>query len=351
MKKILFIALAAILALSVGLVGCGGTEGEGEGETVWNYTITLHMHSTAMIYTSLFKSVYQPWIWEVGNDTGPDGGKFVFNVTFGEGLYTPETSLDAISAGTADLGQISGDVFDLGGIGYLPWFFPNMSSTAYSTHILLTENWDAQGELDDIKVLITSPLQPNQWFGNVNVTELANFTTPVQLDVRAETAEVPTIEALGANAIPGISTGDLANALNLSTVDGCFFTYSGALAFGIKDVTSYTTEVNLYPRLYILGMNKAIYDALPADAKTLLDSHCTPTISAGYARAHELAQTGAKMGVGLSRIYVLPTPELNNWKAACANVSSDWATEMDGLGYNGTGILDRALELISATPL
>jgi TRAP-type C4-dicarboxylate transport system substrate-binding protein len=321
----------------------------------WDYTIELSLHCTAPPQASLWQYVYQPWVAEVENATGPDGGRFKFDVTFGSEPWDEPDGLVAVGSDISDVGQLSGDTFHLGSIDYLPFFFPNMASCAYATHILLqseVEDWDALGELDDVKTLLASPIQPAQWLGNVPVTTLADLAG---VRVGCEAGDVPTIEALGATPIE-IVTSELADALESGFVDGCFMTYfGGAFAWGLLDVTQYNTEVNLFPMwFFALAMNRAVYEGLHPDARALLDTFCRAEKSAEYAKAHEAAQAGAKSYIndyrashGQSPIYVLPEEELDNWKAACASVYTDWVDYMDTLTFDGQGIYDRALELIA----
>jgi TRAP-type C4-dicarboxylate transport system substrate-binding protein len=424
LKKILFISLAVVLALSVGLVGCSGgaidydliiadttggsvtpaagTHSYAQGEEIqlkavadeyykfvnwtgdtadiadpnaattkitmngdcsvtanfellpWTSTIELAFHCTIPTSASVWTYVYAPWAGNVSADSGPDGGKIKFNFTYGSAPYTAEDSLTAISNKVVDLGQLSGDTFSLGSIGYLPFVFPNMKSAAYATHKLYqTEiaNWDPLGELDNVRVLITSPLQPAQWWGNLNVTKLSDLAG---VDVRCEDAEVPTIEALGANPIV-LDTADLYSNLDTGTVQGCFFTYSGgAFSFALKDVCSYVSEVNLLPRVYMLAMNKEVYDGLHPDARALLDKYSTAEWSANLAVKHEAAQAGAKgyiQNVPPKRpIYIIPPAEIANWKTATAGVAPAWVAHMTSLGFEGQALYDRLLQLIAATP-
>jgi uncharacterized repeat protein (TIGR02543 family) len=290
LKKLLFISLAVVLALSIGLAGCGPTttvtydltiasttggstspaagthpyddgaevnltatpasgyvfvNWTGDTDTVadvndatttitmdddysitanfaleaWDDVIELTFHCTASTTGSIWVEVYQPWIQAVGNATGPDGGKFEFTVTFGDSPFTSEDSLTALSDGIVDIGQLNTDNFNLGAVGYLPFFY-SMESAAYALHIFYQENWDVLGETDDIHFLLASPLQPAQWWGTVPVNTLADLAG---LDVRAEGAEVPVVEALGANAIE-LGTPDIYSALDTGLVDGCFCT-------------------------------------------------------------------------------------------------------------------------------
>lgn len=419
MKKLLFISLVAILALSVGLVGCSaptqytltvasGTGGSvfpaagdhtystgqvvdikatpGEGynfvkwtgdvSTVanvnaattkitmdgdcsikanfeaqpWDSTITLECHFTVPnAQTSVAAKVYLPWITELEAINGTNGGHFKVNVTYGDTPYDATTGLWALSTGVVDMGQLSGDNFKLGGIGYLPFFFPSITSAAYTYQKLLRDEantWDVLGELDDVKVLIASPLWGDQFFGNFNATTLAAF---VDKKMRAEAAETDTIRAL--KAIPvTIPTSDVANALSLHTVDGLFFTYS-AWNFGVHTATSYCTEVNLKFRPYMLAMNKAVYEGLPSEARAALDSICTPAKAVAYATAH-LASQGFSKGkiTALHPIDYLSTAELANWKAATSGVATTWVTYMNGLGFQGAAILARAQALMTEQP-
>jgi uncharacterized repeat protein (TIGR02543 family) len=421
LKKLLFISLAVILALSVGLIGCdgggavsydltiaattggsttpaAGTDTYDEGEVVdltatpddgyvfvnwtgdvdtvadvndatttitmdddysitanfaeeaWDYVISLDFHCTAGSTSSLWEYVHEPWIQAVQNAAGPDGGKFEFTVTFGETPYGPEDSLTALSDGVVDVGQLSTDTFNLGAIGYLPFIF-SMSSAAYATHSIYEEDWDVLGELDDVKMLLATPLQPAQWWGNVDVQTLADLDG---LDVRAEGKEVPIIDALGATP-QEYGTMEIFSQLDTGAIDGCFFTYSGGMFWlHLNEVTTSTSEVNMVLPRYMLAMNKAKYESLHPDARALLDSFCTADDSVQYAQAHEAAQAGAKgaingyrAGHGQSPIYVIPAAELENWEAACESVFDDFVTELDDLDFDGQGILDRVYELIA----
>jgi len=352
LKKLLFIVLATVLALSVGLVGCAG-EGEGEGEAVWNYTIALDMHATITQFASVCQEVYKPWVDAVHALVGPDGGKFNITVTYGDAPFDAGASLVALTAGTVDIAQVSPDTFWLGGIGYMPFLSPSMEATAYATYKLWTEDngkWDKNGQLDGVKVLITSPLWGAQYWGHtVNVTQLANFTG---LDIRAEGAEATTIMALNASPIY-LGTSDLGTALETNIVQGCFYTYTGWKGFsGVGPNTDYTTELNLFYRPYMLAMNLASYNALPAAAKTALDSVCGWNVSVQYATAHKAveaedrAMTESNNDTGRG-IYV-PTPgEMAEMETACANVSSDWEFYLvDTLGFDA-GIVARFEALIA----
>jgi TRAP-type C4-dicarboxylate transport system substrate-binding protein len=434
LKKLFFIVLAAVLALSVALVGCGSvaeytlTTSSSDGGSVlpaagkhtysagqvidlvatpasdayefvnwtgdvdavanvnsattkitmngdysikanfqslpWDSTITLTFHGTISERASIVEFVFKPWIEQVKALTGSQGGKFDVIETYGDAPFDATASLSAISAGTVDMGQLSGDTFHLGGIGFLPFLFPDMETAAYVTYNLFTEGngkWDANGQLSDVKILLSTPLWGMQWWGNVDV-RVPDDVAGVK--VRSEANEGLALLALGALPV-NLGTSDLGASLQTGIVEGCFFTYSGISGFsGVGPNTDYTTELNIYYRSYSLAMNRDVYEGLPAEARQALDSISGETASVTYAAAHKAGEADAKAETitgpmfpppahpEWGRVPYEPTPaELQLWHDATADVADEWATYMtDTLGFDGAGILARAEELISQAP-
>lgn len=422
MKKLLFISLAVILALSVGLVGCtggastytltiavsgNGTTGPAAGTYTYdpgtvvnltatadvdnyfqkwsgdvgtvadvtgntttitmngNYDVTanflgpwtteidLTFHCTANSQASIWTKVQLPWIFAVQNITGSHGGTIRFtNITFGESPYAPEDSLTALGADVVDVGQLSSDTFHLGTIGYVPGVF-NMTQEAYALATVFATDevntWDVLGELDKVKVLLATPLWPNQWFGDFNLTQLSDLSGE---KVRAEGGEVDTVEAL--DAIPvEIGTGDIANALTLHLIEGCFFTWSAATFGGIADASAYCTQLDFFPRPYFLAMNRAKYENLHPEARALLDALCEVSDSESYALSHFNGQ-GFLRGQCQSKvdngIYIMPGAQRDEILAACSGIGPAWVAKMNGFGFDGDGFFDRVEDLVAAAP-
>jgi len=338
---------------------------------VWDFTIALNCHLTVPNeMTSLAQYVYLPWIAQLEALMGTYGGKFDVNVTYGDDPFSAAASLAAISMGTVDIGQLSPETFHLGGAGYLPWKFPSIESTAYTTYHLWTENdgeWDAPGQLSNIKILLSTPLWGAQYWGHtVNVTVPADMTG-LEVRIGSETVEADSV--LSMDAIPVyLGTSDLAAALNLDNIQGCFFTYSGSdAAFGLSGVTDHTTELNMFYRPYALAMNLDSYNALHPEARAALDSVCGVDKSVELATAHLVGEPEAKDATlngpcympplpptcypEYGRIVYVPTPaEMELWEAAVADVDDWWAGNMTVLGFDGDGLLTRIDVLIAAGP-
>jgi TRAP-type C4-dicarboxylate transport system substrate-binding protein len=354
LKKILFIALAAIMALSLALVGGCAGEGEGEGEVVWNYTIPLTFHPTISKFASIVQEAVNPWVAEVNALVGSQGG--TFNVTIvnpGDSPFDAAGSLAALSVGTTDMGMLSPETFALGGAGYLPFYFDSPEETAYVCYNLWTENnaeWDANGQLNGVKILLTVPLWGSQmWTRFVNVTSAANLSGQL-IRSDAQAVESATIAAWGATPTY-IVVSELAGALTGNTISACMFTYSGiggAAGLGTP-VTNYTTELDIIYRPYAFAMYKAKWDSLPAEAKTLLATVCGVDKSMEYAALHHAAEAEDRNATDLDRpIYVPTESEKDTFIDAVAGIDDIWEGTLNTLGYDGAGVLARIAALKTA---
>ena len=318
----------------------------------WDTTIELSFHGTISERASIVELIIKPWIAQVEALTGTKGGKFdIVEDGYGDAPFDATTSLSGIASGIVDMGQLNPDTFHLGSLGYLPWFFPTIESTAYTFHKLLrdeVDTWDVNGELSGVKIMIIAALWPVQWWGNVEVKAPANLDGVV---VRAEGAETLTLQALGAEPYY-LGTSDLGGALQTGIVEGCFFTYSGIGGFsGVGPFTDYVTELNMFYRPYAIAMYKPSYDGLPAEAKAALDSLCTPQESVDLALAHLAGQAEDRDATIADPDHTFyQVTDFTAWKAATAGVKDQWIAMMDGYGFDGQAIYNRAVELIAQTP-
>jgi TRAP-type C4-dicarboxylate transport system substrate-binding protein len=438
LKKLSFIVLAVVLALSLALVGCGengvvldydltitsssggstfpapGTHTYQQGQTVnvraeaasefyefvnwtgadageladanaaetsivmnadysiqanfqalpWDEPITLTLHPTISQFASICGEVIFPWVDEVNALVGTDGGTFnVEIVTPGDSPYDAASSLSAITLGTTDIGMLSPETFHLGGAGYMPFEFDSIEQAAYVMYHLFTEDdgkWDAEGQLDGVKILITMPLWGSQLWTTASggVVDEASDLQGLKIRTDAQYVESATLAALG--AVPTfLGVADLAGSLESGVIDGCFFTYSGiGGAADLGPVTAHTTELNMIYRPYSLAMNLDAYEALPADAKAALDSVSGADASVSWATAHIAAEAEDRDGTENGPCFMPPpptcypeygrpitVPDLSSFIAATENVSTDWAAYLEdpeeGPQMDGTGILAR----------
>lgn len=176
-------------------------------------------------------------------------------------------------------------------------------------------------------------------------------------DLRGLKLRAPTrmtnkfIAMLGATPV-SLPVPQVGDALSKGVIDGAVVPYEVVPAVKIQELVKFHSETDpkepaFYTSTFIFAMNKAKYEALPADLKKVIDANAGQALSAAAGRAFLQADAEGKKLVNPSAVNVIPASELVQWKALGNKLSSDWVAEMNGKGLNGTKMLDDAKSLIS----
>lgn len=169
------------------------------------------------------------------------------------------------------------------------------------------------------------------------------------LEVRAASQTVAgMLEALGAVPV-GMPVPQVYEALARGVVEGAMVPWTIMRPFRLHEVTRFHTEVALGCTPFVLAMNKARYDGLPADVRRLLDD------STGMALARRLGRIWqedeeAGRAIALQRgqpVIALSEAERVRWRTATAPVVERWVAKVDALGYDGRALLADARRLIA----
>jgi TRAP-type C4-dicarboxylate transport system substrate-binding protein len=267
---------------------------------------------------------------------------------------TPPQLFDQARDGVADVvwtlpGYTAGrfpkmEVFEL------PFMMTNAEATSRAT-------WDyyekfAQDEFKDVKVLAMHVHGP----GNI-------FTAKKQIktmaDIKGLKLRGPTrlttklLASMGATPV-GMPVPAVPDALSKGVIDGAVIPYEVAQTLKIEELARYTAETDrsenaLYTTVFVVPMNKAKYESLPADLKKVIDKNSGRELSAmlGKMQAGNDVPGKAKMIAGGHTITVIPKTELDNWKRASASLSNEWVSDMEKKGINGSNLLHEAQGLIA----
>ena len=156
------------------------------------------------------------------------------------------------------------------------------------------------------------------------------------------------IEALGAVPV-GMPVPKVYEALSRGVVDGTWIPWTIMRPFRLHEVTRHHTEVFLSCALFVMTMNRARYDGLPADIRTILDD------TTGIALARRLGrlwQDDEKPGrrIALEQghsVHVLSEAERERWKTATRMVADAWIAKVDAMGHDGQALLADARRLVA----
>ena len=121
----------------------------------------------------------------------------------------------------------------------------------------------------------------------------------------------------------------------------------------MHELTNFTAETDrsynaLYTTVFVVPMNKAKYESLPADLKAVIDKNSGREFSAflGKTQAgHDAVGKKIFAETKNQTVTVIPKAELENWKKATDALDDAWIKEMTAKGLNGKELFDTAVSL------
>ncbi len=142
-------------------------------------------------------------------------------------------------------------------------------------------------------------------------------------------------------------------ALAKSVLDGAMVPWEVAPALKLQEVAKYHLDTapgvpETSNSIFVLAMNPARYDGMPADLKKILDAntglefskHIGKVFDGTTAPAIELAREAN--GV----FDTLSAAEYARWQKACEPVVAEWVAEANAKGANGKALYDDAKALL-----
>lgn len=329
-------------ALSAVSVGAGTTD-------AWGAEVTLRLHQFLPAQANVPKNILDPWADKIEEESGGriEIQRFPAMQLGGK----PPELIDQVIDGVADI------VWTLP--GYSPGRFPRtevfeLPFTMTNSEAVSRSYWELAEEtmmdedFKDVKVL-------GLW---VHGPGLIHSKEPIDSldDLNGVKLRAPTrvtnqmFSELGATPV-GMPIPAVPEALSKGVIDATVIPWEVTGALKVNElVNNHTTfgDDTLYTATFIFAMNKDRYDALPDDLKAVIDANSGVEFSAfagGQMQADDAGPRDAAIAAGANVIELTPE-QVAEWKAAAAPVADAWIVEMDGKGMDGTGLRNRAQELI-----
>ena len=173
------------------------------------------------------------------------------------------------------------------------------------------------------------------------------------MKMRAPTRQTNKLLAsLGATPV-GMPLPAVADAVSKGTIDGFVLPWEIIPSVKLHEMVKYHTETDLarpalYSATFILAMNQAKYDGLPADLKAVIDRNSGAALSAMAGKTWDESQAvGRKPAVDRGNIfYRIPANDLDAWIKASAPLYDEWVADMDKRGLPGKQMLQDARDLL-----
>jgi TRAP-type C4-dicarboxylate transport system substrate-binding protein len=140
------------------------------------------------------------------------------------------------------------------------------------------------------------------------------------LKIRNHSAAVTqALQTLGATPV-GMPVPEVPQALTTGVIEGAVIPWEVGKALRLHEMTKYHTQPGadrgFYTSVFLLAMNRAKYDSLPADLKKVIDNNSGMNIARQIGQAYDQAdREGQEIAKKRGNVfYTLPTEEAKRWE-------------------------------------
>ena len=298
-------------------------------QKTYNLKFSYHTPPKASIVTNVFN----PWCEDIEKQSN---GRIKVTQYAGGSLVKAKDQYDATISGLCDVafvdpnetpGRFPEMEFDT-----LPYIFPN-ATEGVQIYWNILQKYAVNGSLKNVKVLTCTTISASQYAGNVKVRKLADFKgLRIRAAGRTESWIIAQLEATPIE----IATTDLSTSLERGLVDGCMLGWTAVMAFGVKDVTKFLLNCDMFSRTWMIVMNKKVFESMPADLQKVLLEASDIKKHAAYCKQNEAQGTlllekisAMNRNVGKPGIPSLSKAERAEWKKALIPVWDKWVAEME----------------------
>ena len=335
-------SIATAAALTLGLVAGAHAQ----------QTVTLKFHTFMAPQSNVWKSMLLPWMEKVEKDSG---GRIQFEKYPAMQLGgTPLQLYDQARDGVVDVvwtlqGNTPGrfpryEVFEL------PFMMTNAEATSRAY-------WEysqtcAQGEIKDTQLIAVNVHGPGMFHSREKpIRTVADLKG---MKVRGPTRTITRLlGSLGATPV-GMPLPQIPDAMSKGVIDAAVVPWEVTTAVKIDELAKFHSEFEakaggLYTTAFVIVMNKAKYDGLPADLKKIIDQNSGIDASAALGRAQQAGDAPARRIAAEERrntIITIAGADVDAFRKAADLVDDEWMKDMDKRGFNGKQLLDCAKGLI-----
>jgi TRAP-type transport system periplasmic protein len=173
------------------------------------------------------------------------------------------------------------------------------------------------------------------------------------LKVRAPSRQITKlVSALGATAV-GMPLPNIPDALSKGTIQGAVIPWEVVPSVKVQELTKYHAEFDpaggaLYTITFVMAMNKAKYNSLPADLKKIIDANSGIDTSGWLGKTQQAGDAAGRKTASDrgNNIFTLDAAESTPFRRASRSLEGEWVEDMNKRGFDGKKLLDSAKALI-----
>jgi TRAP-type transport system periplasmic protein len=313
--------------------------------------VTLKFHTFMAPQSNVWLNMHKAWMAKVEKESG---GRIKFEGYPAMQLGgTPVQLYDQAKDGVVDIiwtlpGNTAGrfprvEVFEL------PFMMTNAEATskAYWEYVQTL----AADEFKDVQVIALQVHGP----GVIHTVDkpVKSIADLKGLKVRAPTRQATKLLAsLGATPV-GMPLPGIPDALSKGTINGCVIPWEVVPSVKVHELTKYHAEFDpaggaLYTTTFVMAMNKAKYNALPADLKKIIDNNSGMATSAWLGKVQQGGDVPGRKSASdrNNTIFTVSPADAQNFRRASRAIEVEWVEDMNKRGFDGRKLLDGARALI-----
>jgi TRAP-type transport system periplasmic protein len=314
--------------------------------------VTLKFHTFMAPASNVWQNMHMAWMDKVEKESN---GRIKFERFPAMQLGgTPLQLYDQVRDGVADITWTlagntpnrfpSVDVFEL----------PFMMTTAEATSRAYWEYAQkyAKDEFKETHVIALHVHGPGMFHSRGK--EITSVGDLRGMKVRGPTRTITRmLGVLGATPV-AMPLPQIPDALSKGVVDAVVVPWEVTTAVKVDELARSHSEFpqeagGLYTTAFVLAMNRAKYDALPADLKKVIDDNSGLETSGWLGRVQQAGDAPARrvaVEERKNKVITIRGAELEGFRKASIQLQDEWAKEMDGKGRPGRQMLEDAKALI-----
>ena len=247
---------------------------------------------------------------------------------------------DMVRDGIADFGYINPGYqpgrFPVIAGAELPFLVGNAKGGSAAVDAWYRKYWDK--EMKDIHVCFAFVLDPGTFHSRKKIL--------VPEDIKG-TKVRPANATMGAfvNLLGGTnvqaSAPEAREMLERGVADAITFPWGSIMLFGIDKVVKFHMDMPFWTGTFVWGMNKARYEGLAPQQRSVIDSHCTTEwaekIASPWADFEHEGHPKLETMAG-HEVYKITAEQTASWRKAAEPLKAKWAAQVTAAGYDAPAV-------------
>jgi TRAP-type C4-dicarboxylate transport system substrate-binding protein len=203
-------------------------------------------------------------------------------------------------------------------------------------------------EMSDVYFCLVNPHNPGRFHANTEIKVPADVKG---LSVRpAHSTMARFVNSLGGSSVQ-VPAPEAREALARGSADAVTFPYEAMKIFNIAEETKFHNDMPLYLSAQVMLLNKASYDGLSEEQRTIIDNHCTPEWSKRFSAGWADYDNGVREEIMNDPEHTVYTPtaeEVQLWRDAAVPTLEAWKEDVKAKGYDADTVLEGLRSALAA---